>query len=56
MRTQRVKQMVSGPNNERLMRIQRTVGAEMAHMLKRRVEVSLKVKVRKDAVLPPDML
>lgn len=56
VRTQRVKQLVCGADNARMSRIERTVGAELAHMLKRRIVLAVKVKVRKDAALPVDLL
>lgn len=50
--TQRMKQVVLGQDQARVARIARRVGAELAHMMKKHVTVSLRVKVRKNAVLP----
>ena len=56
MGTQRLKQVVSGREGARLRLIERRVGAELAHMLKRHVDVTLRVKVRKNAALPLPLL
>jgi GTPase Era involved in 16S rRNA processing len=52
VRTHRLKEIVEGPKKERTQRINVRVGAELAHMIKRRVEVNVKVKVRKNASIP----
>jgi GTPase Era involved in 16S rRNA processing len=50
--TQRLKQMVLGQNHDRCARIEQRVGAELAHMMRKHVKVTLRVKVRKNAVIP----
>ena len=50
--THRLKQRIVGKQAERTVRIEHRVGAELAHMLRKRVRVQLRVKVRKGAELP----
>ena len=47
MATQRLKQVVLGQDHERRARIETRVGAEMAHMMRKHVALTLRVKVRK---------
>lgn len=50
--TQRLKGMVQGQNRERAQMMERRVGAELAHMLRKHVTLSVRVRVRKNATLP----
>ena len=52
MATQRLKQVVLGQDHERRARIETRVGAEMAHMMRKHVALTLRVKVRKNAMVP----
>ena len=52
MPTQRIKQRVLGQNHERCARVEQRVGAELAHMMRKHVAVKVRVKVRKNAVIP----
>lgn len=49
----RLKARVTGVKGERVERLQQRVGAELAHMMRRRVEVTVRVKVRTGHQLPP---
>lgn len=48
----RMKTRVQGEQKERLKRLQERVGAELAHMMHRRVEVAVRVKVRPNFSVP----
>jgi GTPase Era involved in 16S rRNA processing len=51
--TRRYKEMVEGKQGERVKRIEVRVGAELAHMMKRHVQLHLRVKLKKNPYLPP---
>lgn len=53
MASVRLKARVTGVKGERVERLQQRVGAELAHMMRRRVEVTVRVKVRTGHQLPP---
>lgn len=48
----RLKGRVQGENRDRVQRLQERVGAELAHMIKRRVEVTVRVKVKPNFHVP----
>ena len=50
--TQRLKGLVQGQGRERAAKVERRVGSELAHMLRKHVTLSLRVRVRKNATLP----
>lgn len=48
----RMKGRVQGAKSERLQRLRERVGAELAHMMRRRVEVTVRVKVKPNFQVP----
>lgn len=48
----RMKGRVQGPQSERLQRLRQRVGAELAHMMHRRVEVTVRVKLKPNFQVP----
>jgi GTPase Era involved in 16S rRNA processing len=50
----RMKARVEGGNGERTARIMQRVGAELAHMMKRHVNIHLRVKVQTNFQVPPE--
>lgn len=51
--TRRLKERVEGSKGGRSKRIVDRAGAELAHMMKRYVQVHLRVKVKNNPYLPP---
>lgn len=51
--THRLKERVEGHRGERTKRIVDRVGSELAHMMKRHVQLHIRVKVMRNPYLPP---
>jgi hypothetical protein len=47
-----MREMVLGKNRERVRKMEVRVGAELAHMMRKSVQVKVTAKARKNAVMP----